>query len=74
MGNRVFFSFHYQDVVDFRANVVRNHWVAKPNREAAGFYDASLWEAAKKQGQTARELQQYINELETDILKEITNE
>lgn len=53
MGNRVFFSFHYQDVTDFRANVVRNHWVAKPNREVAGFYDASLWEATKKQGKTA---------------------
>jgi hypothetical protein len=53
MGNRVFFSFHYQDVIDFRANVVRNHWVAKPNREAAGFYDASIWETAKKYGKTA---------------------
>ena len=53
MGNRVFFSFHYQDVIDFRANVVRNHWVAKPNREAAGFYDASIWETTKKQGKTA---------------------
>jgi hypothetical protein len=53
MGNRVFFSFHYQDVIDFRANVVRNHWVAKPNRDAAGFYDASLWEATKNQGKAA---------------------
>lgn len=25
MAKRVFFSFHYQDVIDFRANVVRNH-------------------------------------------------
>lgn len=59
MGNRVFFSFHYQDVIDFRANVVRNHWVAKPDREAAGFYDASIWETAKKQGKTA--LKRLIN-------------
>lgn len=59
MANRVFFSFHYQDVIDFRANVVRNHWVAKPNRSAAGFYDASIWEEAKKQGKTA--LKRLIN-------------
>ena len=28
MENRVFFSFHYQDIINFRANFVRNHWVA----------------------------------------------
>jgi MTH538 TIR-like domain (DUF1863) len=50
MANRVFFSFHYQDVIDFRANVVRNHWLTKPDREAAGFFDASIWESAKRQG------------------------
>ena len=50
MANRVFFSFHYQDVIDFRANVVRNHWMTKPDREAAGFFDASLWESSKKRG------------------------
>lgn len=48
MAKRVFFSFHYQDVIDFRANVVRQHWVTKPDREAAGFFDASIWESAKK--------------------------
>lgn len=48
MAKRVFFSFHYQDVIDFRANVVRNHWMTKPNRESAGFFDASIWETAKK--------------------------
>ncbi|WP_228116697.1 TIR domain-containing protein [Priestia megaterium] len=48
MAKRVFFSFHYQDVIDFRANVVRNHWVTKLNRGASGFFDASLWEDAKK--------------------------
>lgn len=53
MAKRVFFSFHYQDVVDFRANVVRQHWVTKPDREAAGFFDASIWETAKKTGSTA---------------------
>lgn len=48
MARRVFFSFHYQDVIDFRANVVRNHWLTKPDREAAGFFDASIWETAKR--------------------------
>jgi hypothetical protein len=53
MAKRVYFCFHYQDVVDFRANVVRNHWLTKPNREVSGFFDASLWESAKKQGDVA---------------------
>ena len=53
MAKRVFFSFHYQDVIDFRANVVRQHWLTKPNREAAGFFDASIWESAKKTGNPA---------------------
>ena len=53
MAKRVFFGFHYQDVIDFRANVVRNHWMTKPDREAAGFFDASLWETAKKTGSMA---------------------
>jgi hypothetical protein len=59
MANRVFFAFHYQDVIDFRANVVRNHWLTKADREAAGFYDASLWEKTKKQGDVA--LKRLIN-------------
>lgn len=67
MANRVFFSFHYQDVIDFRANVIRNHWLTKPDREAAGFYDASIWEAAKKQGDIA--LKRLIN----DGLENTTN-
>tara|TARA_B110000967_G_scaffold124775_1_gene127529 strand:- start:198 stop:776 length:579 start_codon:yes stop_codon:yes gene_type:complete len=50
MAKRVFFSFHYQDVIDFRANVVRNHWLTKKDREDAGFFDASIWEEAKKKG------------------------
>lgn len=59
MVRRVFFSFHYQDVIDFRANVVRQHWVTKPNREVAGFFDASIWESYKKQGSLA--LKRLIN-------------
>jgi hypothetical protein len=53
MAKRVFFSFHYQDVIDFRANVVRQHWLTKPDREAAGFFDASIWESAKRTGSLA---------------------
>lgn len=59
MAKRVFFSFHYQDVIDFRANVVRNHWLTKPDRESAGFFDASIWESARKTGDVA--LKRLIN-------------
>src|SRR6202007_546106 len=60
MANRVFFTFHYQDVIDFRANVVRNHWLIKPDREAAGFYYGSAWEKAKSEGGDAA-LKRLIN-------------
>ena len=46
MAKRVFFSFHYKDVIDFRANVVRSHRLTKNNQ--AGYFDASIWEEAKK--------------------------
>jgi hypothetical protein len=59
MSRRVYFVFHFQDVIDFRANVVRNHWVTKEHREEAGFFDASLWEEAKKKGDIA--LKRLIN-------------
>jgi hypothetical protein len=39
--------------------VVRNHWLTKPDREAAGFFDASIWEEAKKTGPLA--LKRLIN-------------
>lgn len=58
MAKRLFFSFHYQDVIDFRANVVRNHWVTK-DREEAGYFDASIWEEAQKKGDLA--LKRLIN-------------
>ena len=60
MAKRVFFSFHYQDVIDFRANVVRNHWLTKPDRQEAGFFDSSIWESAKKTGVSA--LKKLIND------------
>ena len=48
MTRRAFFSFHYERDLT-RANVVRNSWVTQ-DRKAAGFFDASLWEEAKKKG------------------------
>lgn len=51
MPRRVFFSFHYQRDI-WRVNVVRNCWVTQ-DRESAGFWDASLWESAKKKGDAA---------------------
>jgi MTH538 TIR-like domain (DUF1863) len=60
MVKRVYFAFHYQDVIDFRANVVRSHWLTKADRDAAGFFDASLWESARKEGDIG--LKQLIND------------
>lgn len=57
MARRVFFSFHYQDVIDFRANVVRKHNITKDDN--GGFFDASIWESSKKQGDLA--LKRLIN-------------
>src|SRR4029453_16714808 len=57
MAKRVFFSFHYKDVVDLRANVVRNHGLTKDDN--AGFFDASLWESVKRNGPAA--LKRLIN-------------
>ena len=59
MAKKVFFSFHYQDVIDFRANVVRNHGKFKLNKDEAGFYDSSIWEEAKKESDLA--LKRLIN-------------
>jgi len=59
MAKRVFFSFHYQDVIDFRANVVRNHGKFKLTLQDAGFFDASMWEKAKKESDLA--LKRLIN-------------
>lgn len=51
MARRVFFSFHYQMDI-FRVNQVRNSHIVE-GTAAAGFQDASLWEEAKKKGDTA---------------------
>jgi MTH538 TIR-like domain (DUF1863) len=46
MAKRVYFAFHYQDVIDFRANVVRKHNFLG-GVESAGYYDHSIWEEAR---------------------------
>jgi len=52
MARRVFFSFHYGNDV-WRANQVRNSWVTKEDRVAAGFVDAADFEEVKKGGEAA---------------------
>ncbi len=58
MAKRVYFAFHYQDVIDFRANVVRNHKLIG-GVEKAGYFDASIWEEARKKNPLA--LKRMIN-------------
>lgn len=52
MARNTFFSFHYRNDV-WRANVVRNSWLTKPDRTAAGFTDYADFEKIKKQGDAA---------------------
>lgn len=50
MARRAFFSFHYANDVH-RAWIVRNSWVCKvaqANREAAGFFDSSVFESLQR--------------------------
>lgn len=51
MVRRTFFSFHYDRDI-WRSSIVRNSWLTQ-DREAAGFWDASLWEEAKRRGDEA---------------------
>ena len=50
MARHVFFSFHYADIMN--ANIVRNSGQFKSTKET-GFYDKSLWEEAKTNGDAA---------------------
>ena len=52
MARRVFFSFHYERDI-WRASIVRNSWLTHEDREEAGFWDASIWEEAKRKGDEA---------------------
>jgi hypothetical protein len=58
MARKVYFAFHYEDVADLRANVVRKHNFTK-GVEKAGYYDYSIWEESKKKGDIA--LKRMIN-------------
>lgn len=49
MARFVFFSFAYDDVKNFKVNVVRNSWLLK-NKEAT-FVDGSIWEKSKTKGE-----------------------
>ena len=49
MPRTVFFSFHYQRDI-MRVQIVKNHYVTKGNYTAAGYFDGSLEEKAKKEG------------------------
>jgi hypothetical protein len=48
-ARRTFFSFHYQYDIS-RAQVVRNSWVTKEDREEAGFFDSSVFESKQRAG------------------------
>jgi MTH538 TIR-like domain (DUF1863) len=62
MSRRTFFSFHYKPDVS-RAWVVRNSWVTKVaqgEREDAGFFDSSVFEASKRESDDA--LKRFLRE------------
>ena len=48
---RVFFSFHHKQDI-WRVNQIRNSWRYRheSEREAEGFYDGSIWERSKGEG------------------------
>ena len=58
MARFVFFSFAYDDVKNFKANVVRNNWLLKNAKET--FVDGSIWEEAKSKG--IQELKDLVEE------------
>jgi hypothetical protein len=45
LARYIFFSFSYEDVTNFKVNVVRNSWLLN-NREDT-FIDGSIWETQK---------------------------
>jgi hypothetical protein len=52
LARRSFFSFHYLPDV-WRAWNVRNSWVVSSDEEDRGFFDSSVFEASKKDGDEA---------------------
>lgn len=61
MARFVFFSFAYDDVKNFKVNVVRNSWLLKNKEET--FVDGSIWEKSKTKGDA------YLMKLVEDGLK-----
>lgn len=61
MARFVFFSFAYEDVKNFKVNVVRNSWFLKNKEET--FVDGSIWEKSKTKGDA------YLMKLVEDGLK-----
>jgi len=51
MARFVFFSFAYDDVKNFKVNVVRHSWLINHNEET--FTDGSIWEKEKTKGAVA---------------------
>lgn len=47
MARRTFFSFHYKPDVS-RAQIVRNSWLTKADRESAGYFDSSVFESKQR--------------------------
>jgi hypothetical protein len=52
MGQRVFFSFHYERDVH-RVNLVRSCWVTGSDRAEAGIWHPAIWQRIKQQGDDA---------------------
>jgi hypothetical protein len=52
MARSVYFGFHYQRDI-FRVQQVEQHYITKENYIEAGYFDGSLEEKAKKEGDTA---------------------
>lgn len=53
MARRTFFSFHYEPDCR-RAQIVRKSWVVRPaDEESRGFFDGSVFEKSKREGDQA---------------------
>ena len=48
MARYTFFSFDYEDVKNFKVNVVRKSWITHSSEET--FVDGSIWEKSKSKG------------------------
>ncbi len=59
MARHAFFSFHYKNDV-WRANIVRNSWVVRDDKTAAGFIDSAEFEKIRQSGDAA--IKKWIDE------------